>query len=276
MTNPIGPLWKVSIMQITAFLESALILGREGLEALLVLAALAAYMARMGAGSRLWALYSGAALAVLASIAAAWVLERFYGGTHNDLVEGVVILASAALMFYVSGWLLVKQDPRAWSAYLRSQTDKAATSGTILAVGALAFLAVFREGAETALFLHTLAKSHGGWNGSILAGIACAAAVLAGLFYVVTYTSRRLPLRTVFIATSAFLFVMGLKFVGEGIKEFQEQALVPFDPVPFSGIVEAIGLNPTWEAIAGQLLVIVLAAISVIMLRARRPSDATA
>jgi high-affinity iron transporter len=255
-------------MPTSTYFEAAFILGREGLEALLVLSALAAYLTRMGAESKLWALYTGAGLAVLASVVAAWVFERFYGGQHNDLIEGVVILVSAVLMFYVSGWLLIKQDPKAWSAYLRCHTDKA-VSGTLAAVTALSFFAVFREGAETVLFLHALAKTSGGWTASLVAGIATAALILCGLFYVVTYTSRRLPLRWVFIATSAFLFVMGLKFVGQGLKEFQEQALVPYDPLPFAAILEQIGLNPTFEAIGVQIAVVALAAISLITIRHR-------
>src|SRR6516165_10467199 len=96
------------------FLEALTIVVREGLEAILVLAALAAYLARADAKDRLNALWCGAVTALLASIAAAWVFEQFYNGVHNDVFEGIVILLTAALMFYVSGWLLLRQDPRSW------------------------------------------------------------------------------------------------------------------------------------------------------------------
>src|SRR5262245_20418264 len=107
------------------FVEALTIVLREGLEALLVLAALAAYLARAEAGNRLTALWSGAALALLVSIFAAWVFERYYNGAHSDVFEGAVILVAASLMLYVSGWLFLKQDPRAWQAYLRKQADRA-------------------------------------------------------------------------------------------------------------------------------------------------------
>jgi high-affinity iron transporter len=244
------------------FVEALSIVLREGLEAILVLAALAAYLARAEAGDRLSALWTGAALALLASIATAWVFERFYNGAHSDILEGVVILVAAALMLYVSGWLFLKQDPRAWQAYLRKQANKALSARSAYLVGALAFLAVVREGAETILFLHVLAKSSGGWAALLISGIITAFLALAGLFWVIVKTTRRLPLRGVFLATSFFLFLMGLKFVGEGLQEFQEQALIPFDPAPGASLLVAIGLNPTWQALAAQAAVVLIASLS--------------
>lgn len=244
------------------FVEAAAILLREGLEAILVLAALAAYLSREGAEDRLRALWLGAAAALLASIGAAWIFERFYNGVHNDIFEGVVIFLAAALLFYVSGWLFLKQDPKAWQEYLKKQTDKALLSKSWYVVATLAFLAVLREGGETVLFLHVLAKTNGGWTTPLVSGIVTAFVVLAVLFWVIVKTTRRLPLRTVFLVTSLFLFLMGLKFVGEGLQEFQEQALIPYDMAPGAGWLTALGLNPTWEALGAQIAVVLIALLS--------------
>jgi len=246
----------------TTFVEAASILLREGLEAILVLAALAAYLARAEAQDRLSALWSGAALALLASVAAAWAFEQFYNGAHSDILEGVIILTAAALMFYVSGWLLLKQDPRAWQAYLKKQADKAIGAQSAYLVGALAFLAVVREGAESVLFLHVLAKTNGGWTAPLVSGIVAAFIALAVLFWIIVKTTRRLPLRLVFLGTSCFLFLMGLKFIGEGLQEFQEQALIPYDMAPGAGVLSALGLNPTWQALAAQAAVVLIASLS--------------
>ena len=253
----------------TTFVEAASMLFREGLEAILVLAALAAYLTKSGAQDRLAALWTGAGLAVVASIAGAWVFERFYGGAHNDVMEGAIVLFAALLMFYVSGWLFVRQDPRAWQAYLKEHTDRAVASKTIWAVGLLAFLAVVREGAETILFVHALAKSSGGWTLPLIAGLILAAVLLGVLFVVIRSTSHRLPLRAVFLVTSSFLFLMGLKFVGEGLKEFQEQAIIPFDVAPGSNVLQAMGLNPTWEALGVQVVIIAAALAGMVWMRMR-------
>jgi high-affinity iron transporter len=254
----------------STFFEAAAILLREGLEAILVLAAIGAYMTRMGAENRLSALYGGAGAAVVASVAMAWGLAAFNNGVHNDLVEGFVMLLAAALMFYVSGWLFLKQDPRAWQAYLKEHTDKVVDGGTLMATAVLAFLAVFREGAETVLFLHALANTSGGWSSGLIAGLIAAGAGLCAIFWVVTKATKRLPLRPVFLVTSAFMFVMGLRFVGAGLQEFQEQALIGFHPIPWSDWLIALGLNASWEAVATQLAVLVVAGASVVaMLRTR-------
>ena len=246
-------------MLTSSFFESATILLREGLEALLVLAALAAYLTKVGAHNKLSALYAGAGGAVLASIAAAWVLERFYGGVHNDRMEGTVILLSAGLMFYVSGWLFLKQDPRAWQAYLKSHTDRVVEGGTLYAVATLAFLAVFREGAETVLLLHAPAKT-AGWGAGMIGGIVAASLILAGCFVVINYCATRwLPLRAVFLISSGFLFLMGVKFIGAGLQEFQEQAVVPMHVASISDTLLWLGLNPSWEAVGLQLAVLALA-----------------
>jgi len=259
------------------FVEAAAILLREGLEAILVLAALAAYLSREGAEDRLRALWLGAAAALLASIGAAWIFEQFYNGVHNDIFEGVVIFLAAALLFYVSGWLFLKQDPKAWQDYLKRQTDKALLSKSWYVVATLAFLAVLREGGETVLFLHVLAKTNGGWTTPLVAGIVTAFVALAVLFWVIAKTTRRLPLRTVFLVTSLFLFLMGLKFVGEGLQEFQEQALIPYDMAPGAGWLTALGLNPTWEALGAQIAVVLIAFLSLYLaanVQRRRASGA--
>jgi len=257
------------------FIEAVAILLREGLEAILVLAALAAYLSRAGAEDRLRALWVGAIAALIASIAAAWVFEQFYNGAHSDIFEGVIVFLAAGLLFYVSGWLFLKQDPKAWQAYLKTQADNALLARSQRVIATLAFLAVLREGGETVLFLHVLAKTGGGWGAPLVSGILAAFAGLAALFWIVVNTTRRLPLRAVFLTTSAFLFLMGLKFVGEGLQEFQEQALVPYDMAPGAGWLTAIGLNPTWEALGAQMAVVVIAFAGVVMAtdtRRRRPS----
>ena len=117
------------------FVQSAAILLREGLEASLVIAALAAYLRKAGASSRLAALYGGALLAILASIVAAWLFEVFNNGAHSDLMEAGIILCAAVLMLYVSGWLMLRQDPRAWQGFLKSKADEALAKQTCHARG---------------------------------------------------------------------------------------------------------------------------------------------
>jgi high-affinity iron transporter len=261
-----------------AFVQAAVILLREGLEAMLIIAALAAYLKKAGAEDRLPALYGGALLAVLASLIAAWLFQTLNQGQHNDLIEAFVILGAAALMLYVSGWLLLRQDPRAWQAYLKQQAEGALAKGTSFAIAALAFLAVFREGAETVLFVHALAGSSDGWSAGLFAGLAAGAFALVVLFFVINAVATRLPLRVVFVVTSAFLFVLAIKLIGDAIMEFQEQLIVPSHPVSAGAWLLEIGLNPTREALIAQGAVIALAVVTFLVWRrnARADTPATA
>jgi high-affinity iron transporter len=243
----------------SAFIQAAVILLREGLEAMLVIAALAGYLTKAGAGHRIQALYGGALAAVGASIVAAWLFAVLNSGEHSDVLEGIIILVAAALMLYVSGWLMVKQDPRGWQDYLAHKADNALAQDTVWAVAALAFLAVFREGAETVLFINALASAEGGWSVGLFAGLAAATAGLVVLFYFINLIAQKLPLRPLFIITSAFLFAMALKFIGEAVQEFQEQTMLPFTELKSAAWLRAIGLNPSVEALSLQLLVIVFA-----------------
>ncbi len=261
---------------LSAALQAGSILLREGLEALLVIAALAAFVKRAGVPEKVRPIYLGAALAVLASFGAAVAFELFFEGEHNDFVEAGVMAVAAALMLYVSGWLFLRQDPKAWMNELRQHAERALTSGTAASLGIIAFLAVFREGGETILFLHALATASGGWTVGLIGGLIGAAVCLAAIFYAMGKLAVILPLRPLFLVTSAFLFLMGLRFVGGAIQELQEQTVVSYTAVKVPAWLETIGVNPTWEAIGTQLAIVAIAVVSMIVLRLRRPRSPVA
>lgn len=252
---------------IDAFVQSAAILLREGLEAILVLAALAAYLTKFGAHARVTALYMGAALAIVASFVTGWLFQILNNGVHNDILEGATILGAVALMLYVSGWLLIRQDPRAWQGFIATKADRAVAQGTGLAIVMLAFLAVFREGAETVLFIFALTKTTGGWSAGLIGGLLSASAGLVALFYFINLAAQRIPLRPFFIVTSVFLFVMAIRMAGDAVQEFQEQRLLSYHALRGWEWISSLGLNPTVEAVVAQVIIIVLAGISFLLWR---------
>ena len=258
--------------EVSAALQSGSILLREGLEALLVIAALAAFLKRAGVPEKVKPLYLGAGVAILASIGAAVIFELFFEGNHNDYVEAGVLAIASGLMLYMSGWMYLRQDPKAWMSELRGHAERALDSGATVSLAAIAFLAVFREGGETVLFLHALATSTGGWGVGLIAGLVGAALCLAVIFYAMQKLALMLPLRPVFLVTSAFLFIMGLRFVGAALQELQERTVVSFTPAAIPNWLEALGVNPSWEAIGAQLVIAAIAVASTAALRMRRPN----
>ena len=254
-------------------LHSGAILLREGLEAILIVTALAAALRRGGSFIALNALYIGSFLAVLASIASAFVFQIYFDGAHNDFLEALVMIVASALMIYMSGWLFLRQDPRAWKKDIDQAAQKALDSGTQWSLGLIAFLAVFREGAETVLFLAALANSHGGWNPSLVSGLLGAFAALGAIYWAMQSLALRLPLRLLFMVTSAFLFVMGLRFIGGAIQELQEQTLVPVDVANAPDWMISLGLNPSWEAIGTQLTIAAIALVGIALAARRRSAE---
>ncbi|MCP5404736.1 MAG: FTR1 family protein [Pseudomonadaceae bacterium] len=226
------------------WMQAAGVVFREGLEAMLVLMALAAYLVKAGHGNKQGVLWLGGGLALVASGAAAWVFHTFYGGLHNDMVEAFVMAVAAGLMLYVSGWMFLRQDPLVWKAYLQRHMDKVMNTSSLLALGAVAFLAVFREGAETVLMLGAMAADS---TAGMLEGALLGLGVLAVMFVGIKRFALQLPLRPMFLVTSAFLFVMGLVLATDAVKEFQEVGWLTFTPLSSTS-------DMTLEALATAIL----------------------
>ena len=238
--------------------DAGLILFREGMEAILVLAALAAFLKR-AAPEQERALGFGATVGVVASLLAAAAFMAWRDGAHDDRVEGVVCLLAAGLMLWTGGWLARRSDPRAWTAELRRKTETAMASPRVgLAVAAIGFLAVFREGAETVLFLAALLRDAPS-PAALLPGIAVAIVLLGAVWFALTRLALRLPLRPLFLGTSVFLLVMAARLAAAAVQEFQEQAMLPFDPIDLPRWAESVGLPDNLEQIAAMILVAVLA-----------------
>jgi high-affinity iron transporter len=256
--------------EVSVAVQSASILLREGIEAMLVVSALAAFLRRACGTLELRAVYAGVASAVLASVLAAIVFDVFLGGAHDDRMEAAVMLIAVGLMLYMSGWLFLRQDPRAWNAALQASARRAMGAGASTSLGLIAFLAVFREGSETVLFLHALARANGGWTSGFFAGLAAALMLIGSIYVAIQWLAFRFPLRPIFLLTSTFLFLMGLRFIGGAMQELQEQTIVPYDGVTLPDWLLALGINPTWEALGAQLVVAMIAIAGTLVLYGRR------
>jgi high-affinity iron transporter len=256
---------------IATFVQSFLILLREGFEAMLVITALVATLRRSGQGDKLHVIGHGVGWALVASLAAAWALTQLpqMTGRNQEALEGAVMLLAAAVLFHVSFWLLSKREAQAWQDYVKAQVDSAARSGRLWALGLAAFLAVFREGAETVLFYQALVLSSPGEMPAVLTGIAVAALALAVLYWAMRALSFRLPIRLFFTATAGLLFFLAVSFAGRGVLELQEGQLLPITPVDALPRIEWLGLFPTVESIGAQAL-LVIPMLAALLWHARR------
>jgi len=244
----------------TAFTASLLILLREGLEAILVLAAIIAFVAKTGRRDALPWVHAGW-IAALALGAMTWVVAAFVidiSGANRELTEGVTALLAAAMLLYVGYWLHEKSYAQAWARFIREQVGQALGKRTLWAMAVVSFLAVYREMFEIVLFYQALwAQAGEGGHGAVLGGMATAAVALALIGAVILRTSVRLPIGAFFSATSALLAILAVVFTGHGVAALQEAGALGVTALGFEPFA-LLGIYPSGEALAAQCVVVAL------------------
>lgn len=248
------------------FVQSLVLLVREGLEAILVVGALVAFLVKTGAGRRRRDIHIGVGVAIGASLLTAVALETIFliSPAQQEALEGATMVLATAMLFYVSYWLLSKMEVAKWNRFVRSRVQEAVSSGSALALASVAFLAVYREGFETVLFYKALLVSGGagGWI-PVTGGAALGTMVLGVTYFVINRFGVKLPLKPFFAVTSAFLYYMAFVFAGKGVAELQEGGLIGTTVVGGPRL-PALGIYPTLESFLAQGLLVVLALVAVL------------
>lgn len=245
--------------------NSFAIIVREGLEAVLLIGALLAYLGATGAGAeRRRQIYWGAGIGVGASVVT-WMAARTFvpiGGAGRELVEGITGLIAVVVLLYVSNWLAQKTYIHDWKSYLKEKVDQAVGAGSAFAMASLAFAAVYREGFETVLFYQALLFDAGA--GPVLAGFLVGSTLIAAVAVGIIRLGLRLPLRQVFAVTNAILVYLAFTFLGKSLYNLQEAGLFAPHPIgwaPDSGVLRQLfGFYPTVETMVAQAVFVVLVA----------------
>jgi high-affinity iron transporter len=252
---------------VNLFVESFIILVREGLEAILIVGALMTFLAKMGAANRRRDVHIGVGAAIGASLLTAIALETIFQLTpaKREALEGGTMVLATVVLFYVSYWLLSRMEVVKWNHFVKSKVQDALTSGSALALASAAFLAVYREGFETVLFYKALLLS-GSSGGAmpVIMGIILGSVVLVAVYIGINRFGVRLPLKPFFGVTSAFLYYMAFVFAGKGIAELQEGGLISTTVVTWAPRVPALGIYPTVESLAAQAVLLVLLLVALI------------
>jgi high-affinity iron transporter len=255
----------------TGFNSAAIIL-REGLEAVLVMAVITSYMKTTKRDPKFARMvYYGVGAAVILSIVL-WVLSvtlLTVTEEHRVVLEGVTSLLAVCVLFYVTNWLFHKAYVVDWMTFIKQETGKALAAGSMYGLVMLGFTIVFREGFETVLFYQTLLFS--AEPAPVFAGFLIGLVILAGLAFAVLKLSYRLPIRPFFTVTGLLLLILAFKFMGTGIHEFQEigvfaETALAF--IPNSAVLKQVfGIFPYAETIAGQLLLLAVLGMTFIISR---------
>jgi high-affinity iron transporter len=244
------------------WLDAFSILLREGMEALLVLIALLAFLDKSGnADRRVW-IWLGAIAGLLMSVVAGFGIQALVSNvaalrSNKELLEGITGLVAAAMLFYVSYWLHSKSALNAWQGYIREQMTAALETQRLFSLSVLAFLTVFREGGETVLFFLGIAPSI--TQQDLLIGIGAATGLLTVLTLAMLKLGLKIPLKPFFQITSGLIYYLGFKFLGSSIHALQEANILPIHTIAQLPKIRLLGLYPSWETILPQLLLLIVA-----------------
>ena len=243
-----------------AAFSAFLIILREGLEAVLVLAAILAFVSRSGRPGARRYVHAGwlaaAALGVATWAAASTLID--ISGANREVTEGVTALIASAMLVYVGYWLHDKAHAKAWASYIQAQAGTALGAGTLWSLSILAFFAVYRELFEIILFYEALwAQAGPDGHAAIAGGAAGGAALLTAAAVAIFRFGVRLPIGPFFSVCAVLLLVMAIAFAGQGVAALQEAGVMAADPVAFVRL-PLLGLFPTVQTLAAQAAVVAI------------------
>lgn len=243
------------------FLSALVILVREGLEAILIVAAIVALLVKSNRRDGLPWVHGGWIAALLLG-GLTWVVASYavsISGATREVTEGITALIAAAILLYVGFWMHGKSYARQWQAYLDRRLHGALSGRTMVALAFVSFLAVYREAFETVLFYQALALQAGpGGAPALLGGVLTGAAALVVLSWIIIRGSLRLRLGLFFGLSSALLALLAVVLGGKGIAALQEAGWLPIHTVDVPSL-PLLGVYPNLQALAlqGVLLAVI-------------------
>lgn len=248
------------------FIASLVLVLREGLEAILVIAAIIAYLVKTGKTKYVKSVYAGGAFGILFSVILAILFSIIAGaqsGIAREIFEGIGMFVAVIVLFYVSNWMLSKSEAQNWEKYIKSKVETSVTTGNKWLLIFTAFIAVAREGAELILFFQGVAVDGAEGRIAMWLAIVLALLILAAVFLAFRFLSVKLPLKPFFIATSILMYVMCFSFTGKGVGELQEAGLITKTAVSRMGNfnIDLLGIYATYESIIPQFIILVITVI---------------
>jgi high-affinity iron transporter len=243
-----------------SFISGLLILLREGLEAILVLAAILAFLRNTGQQSAVRSVNIGWGLALVAGLAT-WALAAYVidvSGAQRELLEGATALFASVMVLWLGVWMHDRRHAAAWQDYIKSSL---VGGGGRFGFAILAFFSVYRELFEVILFYETLWLQAGpAGHNAVLAGGATALVLLIGLAWVILRGSAKLPLALFFGINAALLCALSVVFAGHGVKALQEAGIFGTRPVPFFEF-DWLGIHADAYSLSAQAVAIVAIAL---------------
>lgn len=247
-----------------AFFGSFTILLREGIEALLVVVAMIAFLRKAERKDGLPYVHGGW-VGALALGVVTWAVATYVvgvSGANREVTEGLSSLFAAAVLVSVGMWMHQKSMAGRWQQYLRAKMSAALNKKSAWFLFGLSFIAVYREVFETILFYAALWQQGG--HAALLAGLAAGTAVLLAVAVVLLRFSKSLPIGQFFSWSSMLVAVLSVVLTGKGIAALQEAGWVGVYAVDLPR-VDFLGMHPSLQVFGAQLVVAVIVGLGFMM-----------
>lgn len=241
----------------TLFVAAFTILLREGLEALLVVVAIFAFLAKSNRREAMPYVHAGWISALLAGVLT-WAVARYFveiSGASRELTEGVSALFAVVMLLSIGLWMHQKSIGDRWQQYIQEKVGQAMNKKSLGLLFLLAFVTVYREVFETILFYAALWTE--GQEVALLGGILAASLCLMVIAWLMLKTSQQLPIGRFFSASSVLIAVIALIMTGKGVSALQEAGVIEVT-LAATPHIELLGIYPTIETNAAQTVVLLI------------------
>lgn len=251
----------------SSFLTSFFIILREGVEAIIIVGAIVAYLIKSGHKEKTRSVYIGSLLAIAASVLMAIILNAAMAANtaSQEIIEGCTMLLAVCVLIYVSNWMVSKSESEVWSRYIQGKVAGSLSRGSMFTLSFTAFLAVFREGAEVILFYQALIVAPGTDFRMMWVGFGVGCVVLVAVYLAIRLLSIRLPLKPFFLGTSWLLALMAVSFLGGAIYELQEADVIGATIVQGVPTIEVLGIYPRLETLVPQLILLAITVVTFVI-----------
>ncbi len=244
-----------------AFLVSSSILLREGLEAVLIITTIISLLKSLNAKQALKWVHGGWLLAVGIGVASwfftDWLIS--FGPQNRELMEAFGALLAVAVLLYVAFWLHSKTEAQKWKEFVEVRIRKMLDQEKLFGLAFISFIVVFREAFESVIFLSSLqlqvddASRPGIWMGALSSII-----VILIISNLLLRFSVKIPVKKLFQYSAVVIMVFSVVLAGQGVHAFQESGWVSVNSVGFNFHFSSLGIYPTVETYAAQLLILMV------------------
>jgi high-affinity iron transporter len=236
------------------FVAAFIIYFREGIEAALLVGALLGGVKKLGRDDATRAIHIGWIAALFAG-GASWVLfSRLVAlaPSQRELIEAVIGFVAALVLFSVSFWMISKAESRKWMAFLKDQIHRGLDSGRVWSFAGVAFLAVYRECAETILFTEALLIEAVGQTWTVVGGAVAGLVCVVAIALLIQNAFRRLPMPVFFGVSGLLLSLLAIAFAGSSVSAFVAAGLLKPNPISFPSF-PMLGIHPDLTSLLVQL-----------------------